>query len=97
MTVRLFLLYTHLFELQIHFNDQIVPITLAELARQAICVSKFAGRLEVYRECQHRRIFGFQKIAALLSCFGFTKAHFPTIMMVFNGRNHFDEFLDQFF
>ena len=49
MPVRLFLLYTHLFELHIHFNDQIVPITLAELPRQAICVSKCAGPLEVYR------------------------------------------------
>lgn len=86
MAVRLFLFYTHLFELQIHFNDQIVPITLAELARQAVCVSKFVGSLEVYRECQHRRIFGFQKIATFLSHFSFAKAHFPTIMIVFNGR-----------
>lgn len=97
MAVRLFLLYIHLVESQIHFNDQIVPITLAKLSRQSICVSKLAGSLKVYRECQHWRILGFQKIATFLSHFGFAEAHFPTIMMVLNRCNHFDEFLDQLF
>ena len=97
MAVRLFLFYIHLFESQIHFNDQIIPITLAELSWQSICVSKFAGSLKVYRKCQYWRILGFQKVAAFLSHLGFAKAHFPTIMMVLNRCNHFDEFLDQLF